>query len=278
MNAISHENKKDLESCVGTCEQEEIKLLEDKPCGRLIYYFSPYFFKQVWIYDIIYPLYGAVLGLCVWLLYVALQDFYYGLGNTEWSYLIPPLWVTIHYILYFIMLFICYILDRRNMFIDTKVIEKLLGEVAEADLKGDPAAWRRIAFRVNQCFMSERYNNSIFYSGEQCRRFFVREFVERVKSVSFDDNTYHSGEIAMYCLEDTSKKKLVERAVANYNKSVEYFDEETDVDMGTEYCDGLFKRFAIIIEVSILCLGIAEMASFVVMDLVLLVFAIYKLF
>lgn len=69
--------------------------------------------------------------------------------------------------------------ERANLLIEVEMLQKLLGEVSETDLR-DPVDWKRIALNVNQCFLKEKYNSSIFYGGDQCRCYFVKEILKPV--------------------------------------------------------------------------------------------------
>lgn len=141
-----------------------------------------------------------------------------------------PLLLIIHYLLYFVVFLMLHIHHRKNIKIGAEVLTNLLEEVAEKDLMGDPEAWRMIAFKINKYFRNGRHDNSIFYSGEQCRRVFVREIVNPVESKSYYIRCYHNEvDYKSYC-GDSQKHMLAERAVANYNKSNENRGELSDAD------------------------------------------------
>ncbi|CDH18122.1 uncharacterized protein ZBAI_09910 [Zygosaccharomyces bailii ISA1307] len=143
---------------------------------------------------------------------------------------------------------------------------------------GDPVAWRRIAFNVNQCFVKEKYDSSIFYGGEQCKRFFVKEVVIPVGSGSYDIRTRYNDHIYTDYCKNPSNKKLAEKAVANYNKSVENYDEISHMDEEIEYDIGLLEKLHIISVISILCLLSIEMALSMIMCLAIIVLALYRTF
>ncbi|CDH18070.1 uncharacterized protein ZBAI_09858 [Zygosaccharomyces bailii ISA1307] len=132
---------------------------------------------------------------------------------------------------------------RKNLILEEKILQKLLGEVSETDLMGDPVAWRRIAFNVNQCFVKEKYDSSIFYGGEQCRCFFVKEVVIPVDSGSYAIQTYYNEDIYTDFCKNSSNKKLAQKAVANHNKSAENYDELLDMDGEIECNNGLLEKF-----------------------------------
>lgn len=76
MDRKGYESERDLETCVGTCEEEEeeIQLLKDRRARKLIYFLSPYFLGVFWIE---YTLVGIQRGLIVALTAMA----YFGLAD-----------------------------------------------------------------------------------------------------------------------------------------------------------------------------------------------------
>lgn len=102
------------------------------------------------------------------------EGFYPGY-KVEVSDMFPISWLIIHYLLYYAVLLMNHIYCKALVDIGEGSLQKVLKQVAEVDLMGDSEAWRKIAFRANRCFANKKYNNPIFYSGEQCKRFFVRE-------------------------------------------------------------------------------------------------------
>ncbi|KAH9201193.1 hypothetical protein LQ764DRAFT_104642 [Zygosaccharomyces rouxii] len=266
MSMISDESEMDLEKCVQTCEEEEIELPADSSGGKLMYFLAPYFFGKTWICDISLSLLGAIMSpSLVRLPYFSLCDFYDDQLETKLSDVFSPLWMIIHYFLFFIMLFVNFIHHRKKVNIEKKALQKLLKEVAEIDLTEDPVAWKRIAFKVNQ-FCEEGGNHySLFYSGEHCMRFFVREIVKPIERQTYDIRCYCEGEMYRNFWKNPSNKALVERAVANYNKSVENFGELSHTAEKDECRGGIFEKFRNIFNTSMLYLGAIESASFMIM-------------
>ncbi|CDH11202.1 uncharacterized protein ZBAI_02988 [Zygosaccharomyces bailii ISA1307] len=270
---MSRQKTADLENCVETYEEKEIQLLEDKRAGDLIYFISWYFFRGRWLWNIILPFCCVIATFCTWLSYFCLRDIYYNLKMSE---SIPVLWLTIHYFLAFVIFFVCFMEERKNLTNEAKILQKLLQEVSEADLMGDPVAWRRIAFNVNQYFVKKKYNSSIFYSGEQCRCYFMKEVVIPVHSGSFVIRTYRNGYIYTDYCKDPSNKKLVQKAVKNYNKSVKNYDELLHVDGDFERDNVLFKKIHIFSMTSVLYLFSIEIALSIIMILTMFVLALYR--
>ncbi|GAV56412.1 hypothetical protein ZYGR_0BG00110 [Zygosaccharomyces rouxii] len=268
MSMISDESEMDLEKCEQTCEEEEIELPEDSSGGILLYFLAPYFFEKTWISNISLSLLGTLASIVVPLVYFGLRDFYDDPLETKVSDLFSPLWMIIHYFLFFIMCFVDFIYDRKNVNIETKVLQKLLKEVAEMDLIGDPLAWQRIASRVNH-FSEETGNHySVFCSEEHCIHFFVREIVKPIECQTYDIQCYYEGERYRNFLKDPSNKALTERALANYDKCVESFGKLSHTAEKDEFRDGIFEKFHSIINTSMFYLVIIETVSFVVMALV----------
>ncbi|CDH09167.1 uncharacterized protein ZBAI_00951 [Zygosaccharomyces bailii ISA1307] len=207
-----------------------------------------------WLWNIFLPFCWVIVAIFMCLSYLSLRDiYYYRLDDTKTSELFPPLWLAIHYFLAFVILFLGFIGERKNLILEEKTLEKLLEEVSETDLMGDPVAWRRIAFNVNQCFVKKKYNSSIFYGGEKCRCYFVKEVVIPVNSGSFAIRTSYNEYIYTDFCKNASKKKLAQKAVANYNKSIENYDDLSYMD-GKFECDKVFEKFHIISMASILLL------------------------
>ncbi|GAV56449.1 hypothetical protein ZYGR_0DB00110, partial [Zygosaccharomyces rouxii] len=185
MSMISDESEMDLEKCEQTSEEEEIELPEDSSGGKLTYFLAPYFFEKTWISNIILSLLGVLVSINAPIAFFSVRDFYDDPLETKVSDLFSPLWMIIHYFLCFTSLFVNFIYDRKNVDIETKVLQQLLKEVAEMDLTGDPVAWQRVASRVNH-FSKEGGNHySLFYSGEHCMRFFVREIVKPIECQTY---------------------------------------------------------------------------------------------
>ncbi|GAV47000.1 hypothetical protein ZYGR_0D00120 [Zygosaccharomyces rouxii] len=282
MSMISDDSEKDLEKCVQTFEEEEIELPEDSSGGKLTYFLAPYFFEKTWISDIGFSLLGTFMSSFAPLVYFNLRDFYDNKIETKLSDVVSPLWMIIHYFLCFTMFSVNFIDNRKNVDIEKKALQKLLKEVAEVDLTGDPVAWRRIASRVN--YFSEEGGNyySVFYSGEHCMRFFVREIVKPIECQTYDIRCYYEGERYRNFWKNPSNKALTERALANYNKSVENFGELSHIAEKDGCRDDIFDKVHSIFSTSMFYLVIIEFASFMIMALTLIVLlislAIFDLF
>ncbi|AQZ13998.1 hypothetical protein BZL39_G06520 [Zygosaccharomyces parabailii] len=274
---MSRQKTKDLENCVGMDEEEEVQLLEDRRAGNLIYFISWYFFRGKWLWNIILPIGCVIIAFFTWLSYLGLRDtYYYQLDNTKTSEPFPVLWLSIHYFLAFVIFFLGCMEERRNLIMESNILQKLLEEVSETELMSDPVVWRRIAFNVNQYFVGKKYDSSIFYGGEQCKLFFVKEVVIPVDSGSYDIRTYYNGYIYTDYCKDPSNKKLALRAVANYNKSIEYHGELSHVDGEVEYDNGLFEKFHIISMASVLYLFSIEITLSMIMLLTMFALVIYR--
>ncbi|AQZ15265.1 hypothetical protein BZL39_H06440 [Zygosaccharomyces parabailii] len=272
---MSDQKTKDLENCAEIYGEEEIQLLEDRRAGNLMYFISWYFFGGKWLWNIFLPFCWVIVAIFMCLSYLSLRDiYYYRLDDTKTSELFPPLWLAIHYFLAFVILFLGFIGERKNLILEEKTLEKLLEEVSETDLMGDPVAWRRIAFNVNQCFVKKKYNSSIFYGGEKCRCYFVKEVVIPVNSGSFAIRTSYNEYIYTDFCKNASKKKLAQKAVANYNKSIENYDDLSYMD-GKFECDKVFEKFHIISMASILLLFSIEIAFSAIMSLAMVALVIY---
>ena len=273
---MSDQKTKDLENCAEIYDEEEIQLLEDRRAGKLIYFVSWYFFRLKLLWNIILPFCCVGSAFCTWLSYSCLRDIYYRLDDTKTSELFPPSWLTIHYFLAFVIIFVSCMEERKNPIMEVNIIQKLLGEVSETDLMGDSVAWRRIAFNVNKFFVRKRYNSSIFYGGEQCRCFFVKEVVVPIDSGSDAIRTYHSGYIYTDYCKDPSNKNLAKKAVANYNKSAENYDELPHVDRVFECDKGLLEKFHTISMILILCSLAIEWVLSMTMSLAMVSLALYR--
>ena len=274
---MSEQKTKDLENCVDIYDEEEIQLLEDRRAGKFIYFVSWYFFRRKVLWNIILPICCVGSAFCTWVSYSCLRDiYYYRLDNTKTSELFPPLWLNIHYFLAFVIIFVSCMEERKTPIMEANIIQKLLGEVSETDLMGDPVSWRRIAFNVNQYFVKKRCNSSIFYGGEQCRCFFVKEVVIPIDSGSYAIRTYHNGYIHTDYCKDPLKKKLAQKAVANYNKSVENYDELSHMN-GVDCGNGLFEKFHIISMASILLLFSIEIAFSAITSLAMVFLVLYRI-
>ncbi|CAR25454.1 ZYRO0A00242p [Zygosaccharomyces rouxii] len=271
MSMISYEGERDLEKCEQTFEEEEIELPEDSTGGKLTYFLAPYFFEKTWLYDIITSLSAALLSSVTPLVYFSLCDFYHDPLESELSDFLSPLWMIIHCFLCFMMLFVNFIDHRKKVNIETKALQKLLKEVGEMDLTGDPVAWRRIASRVNHFSEETGYRYSLFCSGEHCMRFFVREIVKPIECQTYDIRCYYERERYRNFWKNPSNKALTERALANYNNSVENFGELLHTTEKDKFRHGIFEKFLNIFSTSILYLGAIEFASFMIMMLTFII-------
>ncbi|CAR25450.1 ZYRO0A00132p [Zygosaccharomyces rouxii] len=276
MSIISDESEMDLEKCVQTFEEEEIELPEDSSGGKLTYFLAPYFFEKKWISDIIFPLFGALLVLLIRLAYFSLRDYFDTQLEMKPSDIFSPLWMIIHYLLCFTTCFVNFIYHRKNFNIETKALQKLLKEVAEMDLTGDPAAWQRIASRVNHFSEEGGHHYPLFYSGEHCMRFFVREIVKPIERQTYDIRCYQEGSTVVNFWKNPPNKALTERALANYNKCVESFGKLSHTAEKDEFRDGIFEKFHSIFNTSLFYLVIIEYVSFVIMALALIVLLISR--
>lgn len=70
--------------------------------------------------------------------YIVLLALYF--NHLDLSALPSPLWLIIHYLIYFAFFFMVHIYIRKRVDIKAKPLPRLLKEVAETDLTGDPEA------------------------------------------------------------------------------------------------------------------------------------------
>ena len=276
MNIMSDQKTNDLENCIEIYDEEEIQLLEDRRAGKLVYFVSWYFFRGKLLWNVILPFCWVITAFVTWVTYFGLRDiYYYQFDDTKTSELFPTFWLTIHYFLAFVIFFVSFMEERKNPIMEANIIQKLLREVSETDLMRNPVAWRRIAFNVNQCFVRKKYNCAIFHGGEQCRRFFVKEVVIPIDSGSYAIRTCRNGYIHTDYCKDPSNKNLAQKAVANYNKSVENYDELSHMN-GIDYGNGLSGKFHIICMNSVLYLFSIEIAFSAIMSLAMVSLVIYR--
>ncbi|GAV56429.1 hypothetical protein ZYGR_0BR00100, partial [Zygosaccharomyces rouxii] len=129
----------------------------------------------------------------------------------------------------------------------------------------------RIASRVN-CFSEETGNHySMFHNGEHCMCFFVREIVKPIERQTYDIRCYFEGEICSNFWKNPSNKALTERALANYNKSVENFGELLHIAEKDGCRDDIFENFCGIISNSTFYLVIIELGSFMIIMLTFII-------
>ncbi|GAV49997.1 hypothetical protein ZYGR_0S01310 [Zygosaccharomyces rouxii] len=271
MSMISDESEMDLEKCVQTYEEEEIELPEDSSGGKLTYFLAPYFFEKTWITDITLPLIIVLLPSSIRLAYFSIRDYFDTQLEMKFLDVFSPLWMIIHYFLFFTVFFVNFIYDKKKVNIETQVLQKLLEEVAEMDLTGDPVAWRKIASRVNHFSEEKGYHYSVFYGGGHCMRFFVRELVKPIERQTYDIRCYYEGERYRNFWKNPSNKALVERAIANYNKSVENFGELSHTAEKDECRGGIFEKFRNTFNTSMIYLVVIEVALSVVMTLAFII-------
>ncbi|AQZ10041.1 hypothetical protein BZL39_A09770 [Zygosaccharomyces parabailii] len=282
MATLTNESQKDLEKCawndVGRHEEEKVQLLEDSTMGKLTYFFFPYFSQNMWM-DILISLIYTLLPLSAQLMYFFLCEIIYHGFQKDLSHIFCAPWLIIHYFLYHAVFFVDYIYCKATVSIGTNSLQKLLEEVAEIDLAGDPEAWRKIAFKVNCSFAEDKYRKPVFYGGEQCRRFFVREFLRPIKSESYYIAWFTEERLIKTYCEDESNRMLAEQAIANYKKSIDGFDDLFEIDRKEDRTDRLFERFHNIAMTMVLCLGLIGLASFLFMILAVIVIPIcYSVF
>lgn len=94
-------------------------------------------------------------------------------------------WLIIHRFLHYAVFVANYMYCEATVDIEMKSLQKLLEEVTIIDLAGDPEPWRKIAFRVNCWLADDKFYNPLFYSGEQCKRFFVRDILRPMNLESY---------------------------------------------------------------------------------------------
>ncbi|AQZ09583.1 hypothetical protein BZL39_A05180 [Zygosaccharomyces parabailii] len=197
----------DLEMCPEEYREEEIRLLEDKPLGKLVYFSSLFYDRDEWL-----PSFGFSL---LWIFFIVS---YYSIcpGKLRIS---PTVMFMIHFTAYFFCFASLSALTYQLDLVGEQVIHMLVEQVAEEDLEEDPAVWRWIAFKANQVGHQYRYT---FYSGKQCECFFVREIVEPMECNSCEARKcfQHNSTCRDFC-KKKSNEKLVRRAVANYKKSID---------------------------------------------------------
>ncbi|AQZ09582.1 hypothetical protein BZL39_A05170 [Zygosaccharomyces parabailii] len=202
---------KDLEMCPEEYQEEyqeeEIRLLEDKPLGKLRYFCSHWYDRDEWLSSVGFSL--------LWIFFIVI---YYSVcpGKLRIS---PTLMFMIHFTAYFFCFASLWALTYQLNSVGEQVIYMLLEQATEEDLEEDPAVWRRIAFKANQVGLRYRHT---FYSGKQCECFFVRKIVEPMECNSCEARKcfQHSNTCRNFC-KKKSNEKLVRRAVANYKKSID---------------------------------------------------------
>lgn len=267
MGVLSKQSQEDLEKCTCTYVEErweeKIQLLEDSPTGKLSYFILPYFSESVWIRDNFFCLGGVLMAfsplMMYFTIYESLYPEYQAKVVSDIFDVFSTSWLIIHYFLYYAVFLMSYIYCKATINIESDLLKKLLEEVAEIELVEDPEPWRRIAFRINSCFVENKYSNPVFYSGEQCRSLFVRELVKPIESWSYDGS-----ETKSYC-EDVSNRILAEKAITNYKKSIVEFEKLSEKDEKNYRTDLLFDRFHYITLAAVFSLFLIEAASVLLM-------------
>ncbi|CDH15783.1 uncharacterized protein ZBAI_07570 [Zygosaccharomyces bailii ISA1307] len=281
MNVVTNERQDDLEKFTWTFvegfEEEKIQLLEDSSIGKLSYFFVPYFSQKQWILDIVVSLGCTSIALSTQLMYFFLCENIYPGFEVDVSGIFSASWLIIycslHHAIFVANYIYCkvtvdiemdslqklleevaeidlagdpepwrriafrvncwfaedkfnnpifvanYIYCKATVDIEIDSLQKLLEEVAEIDLAGDPEPWRRIAFRVNCWFAEDKFNNPIFYSGKQCRRFFVRDILRPMDPEPYKIGWFFEGKLIKTYCEDVLSRMLAQKAIANYRKN-----------------------------------------------------------
>lgn len=280
MDAVSNESQKDLEKFTWTyvegLEEEKIQLLEDSSIGKLSYFVFPYFSQTQWILDIVVSLVCTSIALSTQLMYFFLCENIYPGFEADVSGIFSASWLIIHCFLHYAVFVVNYIYCKATVDIETNSLQKLLEEVAVIDLAGDPEPWRRIAFRVNCWLTNDKFNNPLFYGGEQCRRFFVRDILRPMDPESYKTGWFFGGKLIKTYCENVSNKMLAEKAIANYKKkNLEEFDDLSEIDSNNDQNDRLFEKLHRIIMAIVLGMVIIEFASIFFLGLASIVVCIY---
>ncbi|AQZ11425.1 hypothetical protein BZL39_C03490 [Zygosaccharomyces parabailii] len=210
----------DLEKNEQTSDEgKEFQLLEDKTAGKLVYFLSYWFWNFLWL--IFVPYAGFQICFCLRASYLVAQ--------VLWSYpeeaIDPPFpftWLIVHC---FLGIVYCIVSSYERVHMKTEALQNFLEGVASSDLAGDPIVWRRIAYKTNEHFRKMGYRYPLFYSGDQCLGFLIKDILKPVEVGSYDIRTYDNlKEYTDFC-NDPSNKELVQRAVENYNKCIESYGD-----------------------------------------------------
>lgn len=197
---------KDLDGYTQTFTEEVVKLPDDRRAGKWIYFFWLWVMTPASLLTIACPFSLIFLP-------ILLARFF-----ADWIHISSVLLCVIHLILFFIFALLTAITTYDMTAINKNALERLLEEIADSDQIENSMAWRRAAFKVNQL----GYHYSYFYSGRQCKNFFVKKIVKPVESESYNikfRNSEWFGGYSDFC-DEQSKKILSQRAVANYKRSV----------------------------------------------------------
>lgn len=185
-------------------------------------------------------------------------------------------WLIIHCFVHYAVFVSNYIYCKATVDIEMDQLQKLLEEVAAINLAGDPEPWRRIAFRVNCWFAEDECNNPLFYGGEQCRRFFVRDILRPMDPESYKMGWFFEGKLVKTYCEDVSNRMLAEKAIANYRKNnLEEFDDLSEINSNAGWNDLLFEKVHRIIMAIVLGAVLIEFVSILFLGLASIVVCIY---
>ncbi|AQZ17972.1 hypothetical protein BZL39_M05330 [Zygosaccharomyces parabailii] len=280
MNVVTNERQDDLEKFTWTFvegfEEEKIQLLEDSSIGKLSYFFVPYFSQKQWILDIVVSLGCTSIALSTQLMYFFLCENIYPGFEVDVSGIFSASWLIIYCSLHHAIFVANYIYCKVTVDIEMDSLQKLLEEVAEIDLAGDPEPWRRIAFRVNCWFAEDKFNNPIFYSGKQCRRFFVRDILRPMDPEPYKIGWFFEGKLIKTYCEDVLSRMLAQKAIANYRKNYpEEFDDLSEIDSNNDRSDRLFEKLHRIIMAIVLGMVLIEFATIFILGLASIIVCIY---
>ncbi|AQZ09333.1 hypothetical protein BZL39_A02670 [Zygosaccharomyces parabailii] len=240
-------------------EEEQVQLLEDKTAGELLYILSHLFWNFLWLLFVPYVV--VLTCVCFWASYLVAQ--------VVWSYPketseppFPFTWVIVHYCLGIISYIIS---SYGRVHMKPEALGNFLEAVASFDLAGDPIVWRRIAYSTNQHFRQIGYRYPLFYSGDQCLRYLIKEILEPVEAGSYDielrDGCVHP---INFC-SDASNKALVQRAVANYNKSIEGYGDLSKVREQAESRSDQFDKIVGVILLPIFAWFLIQSVAIIVL-------------
>lgn len=282
---VMSEAEKDLEKCSQVCtptyEEEGCQLLEDKPGGKIVYLFSYCFYSGGYVPGLAWI--GIFISQAVELecFYFFARDYIYG-ENIEdeydalsgIAYLFSTKWMIVNYVI-----ITCYTLANCALFYFNQdveirrkqILQKLLEEVASSDLREGPDAWRTIAIRANQLVAQMGYRYDLFYGGKECLNYFVENIVKPVKSESYRIPTYDSEvEEAKFC-DCPTNKNLVERAVANYDKSLESLGELSPATSEYEGSNSMFTTTLNFFHLTVPAFYVLQLGLMIIYSLMVLI-------
>ncbi|AQZ09961.1 hypothetical protein BZL39_A08970 [Zygosaccharomyces parabailii] len=216
--AHGNADRGDFEKFAHVHDDDAVELPEDRHRGKMVYFAGVWLFTLQWVVHatLSFPM---LLLPSLWLIF-----FYEKLSIIE-----MVLIMLINYLFFVLIGFLSWAPSYELSYMCEDILRKVLEEVAAADLSAGDVAWRRIAYKAN--LLRSRYEP--FYSGNHCRRVFVREIVKLVEAKSYAIRYKHrEGEEQAYvdfCV-DKSNKILVQRAVNNYKKSLRVSETYTEDD------------------------------------------------